>query len=195
MFYWALFLLLAGLIVVALELFIPSAGILGVVAAILIISAIVLGFMHDLTSGAFLLMVAVVALPALLGAMFKIWPHTPLGKRILLKDLKPEDILPNKSHYQKRNASLVGQLGIAKTKMLPSGIVIVDGEKYDAISEGFAIDAGDPIKIIAVREHRIYVQPFSGDAQDSDEMPVRDRDILSQPIQELGIDPIDDPLS
>ena len=191
MFYWALVLLVAGLFVVALELFIPSAGVLGVIAATLIISGIVLGFMHDLTSGAFLLMIAVVALPVLLGVMFKIWPHTPLGRRILLKDLKPEDILPNKSHYQKRNTSLVGQLGIAKTKMLPSGIVIVAGEKYDAISEGFAIEAGDPVKISSVREHRIYVQPYDGEVEDSSDLPVRDRDILSQPIEELGIDPID----
>ena len=88
MFYWALLLLFAGLFVVALELFVPSAGILGIVAAVLIISGIVLGFTVDLASGALMLLIAVVALPALLGMMFKVWPHTPLGKRILLKDLK-----------------------------------------------------------------------------------------------------------
>lgn len=192
--YWALILLLAGLCAVALELFVPSAGIIGVIAASLIVAGIVVGFLDSLTTGALMLMVAVVALPVLLTAMFKLWPHTPLGKRILLKDLKPEDVLPKKSHYKKRNDSLVGKLGIAKTKMLPSGMVVIDGEKFDAISDGFAIDQGDAVKIVAVREHRIYVQPYDGDAADAADLPVRDRDILSQPIEELGIDSIDDPL-
>jgi len=192
--YWALLLLIAGLCAVALELFIPSAGIIGIIAATLIVAGIVVGFAESLSTGALMLMIAVVALPVLLTVMFKIWPHTPLGKRILLKDLKPEDVLPQKSHYKKRNDSLVGKLGIAKTKMLPSGMVVIDGEKFDAISDGFAIDQGDAVKIVAVREHRIYVQPYDGDVTDAADLPVRDRDILSQPIEELGIDSIDDPL-
>ena len=192
--YWALILLLAGLCAVALELFVPSAGIIGIIAATLILSGIVVGFMDGLTTGALMLLIAVIALPVLLTMMFKVWPHTPLGKRILLKDLKSEDVLPKKSHYKKRNDSLVGKLGIARTKMLPSGIVVIDGEKFDAISEGFAIDQGDAVKIVDVREHRIYVQPYDGDVTDAANLPVRDGDILSTPIEELGIDSIDDPL-
>ena len=192
--YWALILLLAGLCAVALELFVPSAGIIGIIAATLIMSGIVVGFMDGLTTGALMLLIAVVALPVLLTMMFKVWPHTPLGKRILLKDLKSEDVLPKKSHYKKRNDSLVGKLGIARTKMLPSGIVVIDGEKFDAISEGFPIDQGDAVKIVDVREHRIYVQPYDGDVTDAANLPVRDGDILSTPIEELGIDSIDDPL-
>jgi len=91
--YWALLLLIAGLCAVALELFIPSAGIIGIIAATLIVAGIVVGFAESLSTGALMLMIAVVALPVLLTVMFKIWPHTPLGKRILLKDLKPEDVL------------------------------------------------------------------------------------------------------
>lgn len=192
--FWAVILLLAGLGAVALELFIPSAGIIGIIAACLIVAGIVVGFLDSLTTGALMLLIAVIALPLLLTVMFKLWPHTPLGKRILLKDLKPEDVMPKSSHYKKRNNSLVGKLGIAKTKMLPSGIVVIDGEKFDAISEGFAIDQGDAVKVIDVREHRIYVQPYDGEVEDTSDLPVRDGDILSTPIEELGIDSIDDPL-
>ena len=193
MIYWAFLLLAIGLFVVILELFLPSGGVLGVIAGILIVSSIVLGFMDGLKSGALVLLISVIALPALLGAMVKIWPHTPLGKLILLKDLKPEDVLPNRSHLQRR-ASLEGQLGVAKTKMLPSGIVVVNGEKYDAISDGFAIDIGDPIKVVSVRENRIHVQPYDASVDDASELPARDRDILAQPIEELGIESLDDPL-
>jgi membrane-bound ClpP family serine protease len=159
----------------------------------LIITSIVLGFMDGLNSGALMLLVTVIALPVLFWLMVKVWPHTPLGKRILLHDLKPEDILPNSSHY-KRKDTLVGQLGVAKTKMLPSGMVVINGEKYDAISAGFAVDAGDPIKVVSVREHRIYVQPYDGTVDDTTDLPARDRDILTQPIEEFGLDALDDPL-
>lgn len=189
------FLLLAiGLVVVVAELFVPSAGFLGVVAGILIVSAIVVGFMDGLASGALVLLLTVAALPLLLAFMVNIWPHTPLGKRILIDEIKPEDVLPNSSHYKKRNDSLIGRVGVAKTKMLPSGIVIIDDEKYDAISQGFAIEEGDAIKVVDVRENRIYVEPFEGSVEEQGDLPVRDGDILSQPIEDLGIDPIDDPL-
>ncbi len=193
MIYWALLLLAIGLFVVVLELFLPSAGMLGIFAGVLIVTSIVFGFMDGLKSGALILLLTVIAIPSLLGAMVKIWPHTPLGKMILLKDLKPEDVLPNQSHHQRR-VSLEGQLGIAGTKMLPSGIVVINGEKYDAISDGFAIDIGDPVKVVSVRENRIHVQPYDATDSAANDLPARDRDILSQPIEELGIDTLDDPL-
>jgi len=193
MFYWALLLLALGLFVIVMELFIPSAGILGFLAGGLILAAIIVGFLDGLNSGAIILLMTVIALPVLFYSMVKVWPHTPLGKRILLKDLKPEDVLPNSSHYQK-TVGLLGQLGVAKTKMLPSGTVLINGEKYDAISDGFAVEAGDPVKVVAVRENRIYVQPYDGSVDDVGNLPVRDVDILAQPIEGLGLDPIDDPL-
>ncbi len=194
MFYWALLLLVIGLFVVVLELFVPSAGILGFVAGGLILAAIIVGFINRLQTGALILFLTVVSLPLLFYGMVKVWPHTPLGRRILLKDIKSEDVLPNSSHY-KRKSDLEGQLGIAKTKMLPSGTVLINGEKYDAISDGFAVEAGDPIKVVDVRENRIYVQPYDGSVDDAENLPARDVDILSRPIEELGLDPIDDPLN
>lgn len=193
-FYWALVLLAIGLFVIVMELFIPSAGILGVLATVLILSSVVLGFMQGFGSGGLILLIVVIAVPALLVSMVKIWPHTPLGKMILLKDLKPEDILPNSSHYQ-RTEGMVGSLGVAQTKMLPSGIVIIDGEKFDAISDGFAVDEGGAVKVIAVRENRIYVEPYDGTLEDASDLPVRDRDIFSRSIEELGIDGMEDPLA
>ena len=189
--FWSLILIALGLCVVILELFIPSAGMLGLLAAVLIVSGITLAFVSDLKSGAVVLLVTALALPVLLAVMIKVWPSTPIGKRILLKNLKPEDVLPASQHAQE----LVGQLGVARTKMLPSGIVVVNEQKLDAVSDGLPIDAGQPIKVIAIKGNHVYVEPYDGDVSDVSDMPVRDRDILSQPIDELGIDALDDPLS
>lgn len=192
-FYWALVVLAAGLCVIVVELFVPSAGVLGILATILILSSIVLGFMSGFESGALVMLIAVLAVPAVLAMMLKVWPHTPLGKLILLKDIKPEDVLPNSAYYR-RTDGMVGSLGVAITRMLPSGMVLINDEKFDAISEGFAIDENDPVKVIAVRENRIYVEPYDGSVEDATDLPVRDRDIFSRSIEELGIDGLDDPI-
>jgi membrane-bound ClpP family serine protease len=194
MIYWAFLLLAIGLLAVVLELFVPSAGVLGITAGILIVIAVVLGFMESVSSGVILLTVAIVTIPGMLALMVKIWPYTPLGKRILLKDLKPEDVLPNYTENKEQKERLEGQLGIAQTKMLPSGIVMVDGEKFDAVSEGFAVEAGDSVRVISVRGNHVYVEPYRGEVDTPDELPPRDLDILSRPIEELGIDPLDNPL-
>ncbi|MCP4096831.1 MAG: hypothetical protein GY748_11370 [Planctomycetaceae bacterium] len=194
MIYWAFLLLAIGLFAVVLELFVPSAGILGIVAGILIVTSVVLGFMESVSYGVIVLTAAVVTIPGILALMVKVWPYTPLGKRILLKDLKPEDVLPNYIENKEQKERLEGQLGIAQTKMLPSGIVMVDGEKFDAVSEGFAVEKGDAIRVISVRGNHVYVEPYHGEGEVQEELPPRDLDILSQPIEELGIDPLDNPL-
>lgn len=195
MFYVALFLLFLACCVVVVEFFIPSAGILGVVAGALWIAAIWIGFSESLASGATILVMGVIAIPILFVAWLRVWPHTPMGRRILHGEMKAEDILPNSSFYQK-TASLKGQIGIAKSKMLPSGQVVIDGEKHDATSEGFAIEPGDRIIVSSVRGNRIYVEPYDGDGSEFEsDLPARDRDILAQPIDELGLDNIDDLLS
>lgn len=190
LFFWSLVLIFTGLCVVLVELFIPSAGMLGILASILLVSGIVCAFFSDFNTGAMVLLATVLALPILLFAMIKVWPKTPIGRRILLKDMRLEEVLPDNPFAD----DLIGQLGVAKTKMLPSGIVIINHQKFDAVSDGFPIEEGQAIKVVAIRGNHIYVEPFDGEVEDVSDMPVRDRDILSQPIEELGIDSLDEPL-
>jgi membrane-bound serine protease (ClpP class) len=191
--FWAIILIAVGLGLVFLELFIPSAGTIGIAAAILILLGIVLAFMVDLKTGAAVLLGVVLAVPALLAFMIKIWPNTPIGKLILLKNLTADDVLPNTSHYT-QTRELLGQLGIAKTKMIPSGTVVINDRKVDAICTGFAIEPGQPVKVVSIKNNRVYVQPYDGEIDNLSDMPVRDRDILARPIEELGIESLDDPL-
>ncbi len=188
--YWSILLICIGFVVVFLELFLPSAGTLGVTAGILLVSGIVVAFFHSLQAGAMVLLVTVMALPLLLALMVKVWPHTPIGRRIILGQMSADEVMPI-SETNTEIRSLVGQLGTAKTKMLPSGIIIVNDKKYDALSDGFAIEAGQPIKVSAVKGNHIIVQPFDGETDDADDLPVRDRDVLSQPIEELGLGELD----
>ncbi len=192
--YLSIILIGAGLAIVLLELFVPSAGILGVLAAVCLISGIVLGFMDGVVTGIVMLIITLLSVPLILAVMIKICASTPIGRRILIgRAESPDDVLP-KSDYLDEIRGMVGQLGIAKTKMLPSGMVMVNGKKYDALSEGLPVEQGDAIKVVAIKGNRIVVIPFDGEDVDTDDLPARDNDILSQPIEELGLDSFDDPL-
>ena len=188
--YWSIILLGIGFVVVFLELFIPSAGALGVLAAILLVSGIVVAFFHSIQAGTIVLLITVLALPLILALMVKVWPHTPIGRRIMIGQMTTKDVMPISEPYTEFK-SLLGQLGIAKTKMLPSGIVLINDKKYDALSDGFAIEVGQPIKVTAIRGNRIIVQPFDGEIDNADDLPIRDPDMLAQPIEGLGLDELD----
>jgi len=46
--------------------------------------------------------------------------------------------------------TLVGQTAVVRTPLAPEGIVLADGELWQAISSGPHIDAGTKVRIIAV---------------------------------------------
>ncbi len=84
---------------------------------------------------------------------------------------------------------MVGKIGVAKTLMMPSGAVLVDGQTIDALSEGMPIEAGQRIQVIEVHGSRVVVRP----ADESDS--TASDDVLSQPIESLGLDSLEDPLA
>ena len=56
---------------------------------------------------------------------------------------------------------LMGKEGVADTFFRPSGYIVIDGKKYDAVSEGEFIDKGSNLKVILVEGNRIVVKKSS----------------------------------
>jgi membrane-bound serine protease (ClpP class) len=186
-FTWAIILLLLGCALVVLEVFVPSGGILGMLAGLSILGSIVFAFRRDTTAGLSFVLVSMVAVPVLLTLAFRIWPHTPIGKAFL-GELPTEDEL--KPVDPRRE--LVGRLGVAKSKMLPSGSVLIDGHWIDAVAQGDAIEPGEPVVVVEVRANRVVVR--KADPDELDQLATDPKDVLSKPIDELGFDGFDEPL-
>lgn len=186
---WSSLLLLVGLTLVVCEVFIPSGGVLGLLAVSSLVASIALAFYHKgVEVGLLFLTVSVVLVPTALALAFRYWPQTPMGRRLLL-DVRPgEEMLPD-TPERRTLAQLVGKLGVAKTLMLPSGAVVIEGRTIDALSEGMPIEAGQRVRVVAVRGSRVIVRPA-----EEDEQPQSD-DVLSRPIESLGIDSLEDPLA
>ena len=186
---WSLVLLVVGVGLIVLEVFIPSGGVLSILAALAVIASVVVAFTGGWVSGVIMLVTMMIVLPLFISGMIRWWPHTPIGRMVVLNIPENEDdVLPDTAEYRALR-SLVGRRGVAKTKMLPSGAVVVDGLVYDALSDGVAIEAGQPILVLAVRTNRVIVT--LDDAIPSN--PVDDRDLLAQPADPLGFDSLDGP--
>ncbi|MEX0612514.1 MAG: NfeD family protein [Pirellulales bacterium] len=188
---WAILLLLAGCALVVMEVFIPSGGIISILAAVAFIGSLVIAFQESATTGpmtGFLFAaVTVFAVPTLLALAFKYWPKTRMGKAFLGELPTEEEVLT-----EDPRRALIGRVGVARSKMLPSGTVEVDGQMIDAVSQGRAIEPGTYVVIIEVRANRVIVRPAGKDQRPSHQNP---NDLLSRPIDELGIESLDDPLA
>jgi membrane-bound ClpP family serine protease len=181
---WAVVLLVIGCALLVLEVFIPSGGIFGFLATVAVIGSLVMAFRRDSTTGVSFMALAAIAVPLVVGLAFKYWPMTPMGRAFLGElpsedDVKPED--PRRG--------LVGRVGIAKSKMLPSGSVLIDGQLIDAVSQGLAIDPGEPVVVVEVRGNRVMVRPAR--AHEVRTADLRPDDVLSRPIEDFGLEGIE----
>lgn len=193
---WSILLLVAGLALIFLEVFIPSAGVLSILAATAVLCSVVMAYYYyGLVTGTIFLGVGVVAVPIALAAALKWYPNTSLGRRIIAQPPTPDEFMPEDEQSQ-RLKSLKGKLGVAKTNMLPGGMVRIDRRTYNAVSQGGAVDAGDTVVVVRVEGNHLVVRKSDRELQPHDEKHRSDGDdVLSQPIETLGIDPMDDPLA
>lgn len=184
-FTWAIILMLIGCALVVLEVFVPSGGILGMLSGIAILGSIIFAFRRDLTAGLTFVLISLVAVPTLLALAFRVWPHTPMGKAFLGELPNEDELKPVDTRRE-----LVGRLGVAKTMMLPSGSVLVDGHWLDAVSQGDAIEPGMPIVVVEVRANRVVVR--QADPDEAEQIIGSSPDMLSKPLDELGLEGFDD---
>ena len=84
-------LMVLGVFIIVLELFVPSGGVLGVLAALCIVASIIVAFSDgNIYRGAIMLTVAALVLPVLIAGAIRLWPNTPIGRRVLIGTLTPE---------------------------------------------------------------------------------------------------------
>ncbi|WP_153558407.1 NfeD family protein [Roseimaritima sediminicola] len=176
------------LVLFALEFFVPSGGVIGLCAAAALIAAVVIAFLHSATMGLATLLVGMVLVPMAFAIMIRLWPRTSIGRGILGTPVVAE----RRSQYQ----DYLNRVGIAKTDLLPSGMVEIDGRRLDAVSTGVAVDKGTVIEVISVDGGRIHVRPTerplpspAAPRDDSGQGPS-----LETPVDSLGLDDLSDPL-
>ena len=159
LFYVVALLALFYLLIVA-EFFLPTGGFLGVTSVAVLAAAIGVAFSHSVVAGVGVIVFVALTTPLVLFGMLKVWPHTPIGRRMLNR--RPGEVAADPPIRKTRRGTpldqLVGRVGIAKTDLLPSGQVAIDGEKIDAISIGTPIDRGSNVIVVSVETGRVRVR-------------------------------------
>ena len=194
--FWSFVLLAAGLLLLVVEFFVPSGGLLAIASALAMFASIVIGFLVSFTWGMIMSMVVAVIVPITLALTIRWWPYTSMGRAVMNRrpDDPPVDVLPDDEHHRKLKA-LPGRVGEAINDMLPNGFIRVDGEKFDAVSIGGVIDAGQRIEVVRVEGGRIQVRVTSREPEAANEDKAHVASPLEQSIEDLGIEGLDDPLA
>jgi membrane-bound serine protease (ClpP class) len=186
---WPVLLLTLGLGLALLEVFFTSAGILAFLSAAAMLAAVVMAFRQGPGMGVTILGAIVVVTPTVVILAFRWWPHTSMGKQVLLDVPRAEDVLPDDAD-RRQLKGFIGRVGRAKCKMLPGGVVVIDGRSVDAVSEGMAVEPGQRVRVIKVQANRLVIRPVEDEApSESAENP------LERPIDSILGDAFQDPLA
>lgn len=188
--YYAIALVVAFYLLLIAEFLLPSGGVIGAAAAAALIAAILIAFSHSMTAGITLVFFVLVTTPVFVFGLLRAWPQTPIGRRMLnrrpgqLADDPPKKVTAQGTPIDE----LVGRIGTAKTDLLPSGLVMIDGEKVDAVSTGMPIDAGATIIVTSVELGRVHVRAASDDELSGAEKPPQSPPSLEESLDSFEVE-------
>ncbi|MGN6368089.1 MAG: NfeD family protein [Phycisphaerae bacterium] len=153
----AILLLIAALACVAAELFLPSHGVLTICAGLLALGSIIFGYRAHPAFGVALGIAVVVCTPIVFFWAIRVYPSTPMGKRVILKG-PPASARDAFAAETQRLSGLVGMRATAATMLRPAGTIEVNGERIDAVSEAEVIAAGTEVEILRVSGLKVIVK-------------------------------------
>lgn len=170
---WEILMFLVGLILIAVELFvIPGFGIAGISGIVLILGGLILSLVQNvqfdftytdtgdfgrsvlIVTGS---MLTTIVLLVLLGRNFA---TSPLTRMLVFTDATRKDEGYTTDSFQGQ-PDLPGQIGTAITPLHPSGTVDINGERYDAFTQGEYIEAGKSIRVLEAKGFSLKVKEIN----------------------------------
>ena len=157
----AVILFIAAAAFLAAELFVPSHGLLGVFAFLFAVGGVVSMYVADSRLGAVSALALIVIAPVTLYLAIKFYPHSPVGKRVMLQvpDAAAVQGFAQESHDLQE---LAGKRGVAATVLRPAGTLEIDGKRVDCVSEGEVIPAGTAVEVVKVSGRKVIVKAVEG---------------------------------
>jgi len=148
--YWGLGLVATCLLLIVLEVLIPSGGLIAIGSALAGIGGIVLLFMYDVTWGLTGLLFLILLSPVAFFGAINMLPHTPIGRQLLgeeNEETKREREEAEQREKEERLA-LIGARGVASSDLHPVGEVEIQGKIYQALAEHTWIDADSSVEVV-----------------------------------------------
>jgi len=149
---WGILLLVAGFILVGVEMVVPGFGLPGISGIACLIGGILLTA-KTVEQGLTITVIVVVLLAVMLTVVL-----------LILKTVKPPFVLEDelKAEHGQLNASdleyLVGKEGVASTDLKPAGKCDIEGVEFDVRAEGRYIEKGTKVRINRIYENTIMIK-------------------------------------
>ncbi|MEO1582965.1 MAG: NfeD family protein [Planctomycetota bacterium] len=164
MLIWGLSLLAVTVVLIVIELFVPSGGVIAVAAGIVGIAGVVCLFRMDenpVLWGSLGIILLLVLFPASFALWVKLLPTTPWGRALLGE--RPEEerraVIDRESDARDELHALVGERGVAVTPLMPVGMVDLEAGRHEALAEGVAIERGQAVRVTGVTGTQLRVRP------------------------------------
>ncbi|TVR47976.1 MAG: serine protease [Puniceicoccaceae bacterium] len=149
---WVVLLFVLGIILILFEVMVPG-GILGLLGGLALLAGGVLAFVNfGLGVGLLAFLAAMAVLGLSLLAELKFLPRTAVGQRLFLHSQ-----IEGSSQKTEGFAELIGRPCEALTALSPTGVVLLDGKKYEAFSQSGFIERGARLTVTRYDNFRLIV--------------------------------------
>lgn len=161
---WEILVFIIGLALLLIELFyIPGFGLLGIAGIVLMIGSIFFGLIGELPtvsetdiSNALIQLAGTLTFSiVVLFILWKFLPGIPIWNKLILSTAEKQtdgfSSIPDFSF-------LIGKKGKTLSFLRPAGIALIDGKRYDVVSEGEFIIKDEMIEVIEVVGSKIVVK-------------------------------------
>lgn len=155
-------LLVLGLVAIGVEVFLlPGFGVAGLLGLGLVGTSIVLAMVSGVPTGGDLIQAGAILVAALVitvAVAFAWIRHLPNSRRFS-KALLGEELRTETGYIAAPpRPDLIGRTGVAVTDLRPAGVVAIDDERIDVVTEGEFVAAGTMVAVIRAESYRHIVR-------------------------------------
>lgn len=143
-------LIAVAVVLVGLEMLLPTHGILGVAGALALCGAVVVTFSINRWAGTALFVGSVIAAPFVASGMLKVWERSPVGRRIML-----HAVTAPIEHERIR----VGDVGTTASELRPMGQADFGPVAVQVIAHRGSIAPGTRVRVIDYHDGIATVEP------------------------------------
>lgn len=156
----SILLFVAGVTLLLIELFIPGFGIFGFLGLMSLMAGIVMAA-YDVMFGLGALLIAIVVTVVILVFAVRYFKIKGAWRKFVLTDKQEKQ-----SGYvaPRTYDDLEGKHGTTMTPLRPAGAMLLEGKRYDVVSEGGFIPANQSVVVLQVEGPRIVVRQTDGPA-------------------------------
>lgn len=155
-----LIMMIAGFVLLVIEMYIPGFGLAGISGTVLMIGGIALMGPTPLQA-LILVLISVI----LLGIAFSLAMYSISKGRLSRSKLVLNEALNQKESTSEDLSYFVGKVGLTRTALRPAGIAEFDGVKLNVVSDGDFVNTQKHVRVERVEGNRIVVREASADGQ------------------------------